>query len=303
VIVQVVDQKRGAGIGASTAAAALGCHPFLSRIGLWLQLTGHNVTRRTGSEAEWGTLLEPVVRGYYAARHGYTGEHKRIVVPTESIYHPDMPWLRCTPDGICEEDYPDGLGDGSFATKLVQVKCPTIYTSWHWGHPAARSVPPHYRIQAVVEMAITGLPRVDFAVLCGGFDYFEVSVEHDAELEEVTLDHLRQFWRLVETRTEPDIDGDDDWRAYFADRLPRERFEIVADPSVEALMNAWRDAEIGLRTAQGDLDAVKNRILKVAVENRATHIKTDHGRVSVQVSKAGNAFVRAPKEWAIDKED
>lgn len=299
-IVNAIRQKLGAGIGGSQAAAALGISPWMSQLKLWLILTGRATNNVTSEAAEWGQILEPVVRGYYAARNGHTGEHSRIIVPTESIYHPTIPWLRATPDGLIEEDFPSFIsetGPKSYLEKALEVKCPSWRTAWQWGHPKARSVPPHYRIQGVVEMAVTGLPRVDFAVLIGGNDYFEIPVERDVELEEQTLEGLARFWHLVETDTPPDVDDSADWRAYFADRLPRERFEAKAAPEVEFLMDEWFQAHLALKAANERNELAKNRILKVAVDAGANRLLTDHGNVSVRRSTADNLFIVAPDTW------
>ena len=171
--VQVVDQVRGPGLGASMAAACLGVSPYLSPIGAWLRLKGRTPDT-AGPQAEWGNILEPVVRGYYAARHGLSVGDERsptILVPTHSMYRADLPWLRATPDGIVREWVTPPSAwtpsdDGPVPSPpywrnrhLVQVKTCDQRLRWHWGlNPRTPSAPPHYRIQAVVEMAVTGQP-------------------------------------------------------------------------------------------------------------------------------------------------
>jgi putative phage-type endonuclease len=296
-LVNPVRQRVGKGIGGSQAAAACGVSPYTSRLKLWLLMTGRAEDSPMGEQARWGQILEPVVRGYFAHRNGYTGEHSRILVPEDSIYHPELPWLRATPDGLIQEDIPASLGGGSFLKSVVEVKCPSWRTAWHWGHPLQRSVPPHYRMQAVVEMAVTGLDRAEFPVLIGGSDYFELTVERDADLEAQVLEQLADFWRLVETDTPPEVDDADEWRSYFADRLPRERVEMTASPDMEGAMDDWFRAHIDLRNATKANEAARNRVLAGAVAQNANRIKTDHGWVSVRRSKSDNLFVVAPETW------
>lgn len=327
-----VDQKRASGLGASQAAAALGVSPWESPIKLWLKLTGRAKDDFSSAAALAGNIDEPIIRGLYAAKHGADvfpsgitdveiarlrqleaetaailrrdppGPLKatRIMVPRESWIHPMFPWLRCTPDGILEESIPDSLGGGWFSSRLVQIKRPTVRTSWHWGHPKVRTCPPHYRIQATVEMAVTGLNRCDFAVRIDA-DYFEVQIDRDMELEEVTLERLADFWRLVETDTPPEVDDAQEWRSYFADRLPRQRVEIVADPGMEALIERWREHHFGLQEAQKQLDEVRNRVIAVAAANQATVIMSDHGPISVRRSKKDNVYVVAPESWGAEE--
>ena len=327
-----VNQRRAPGIGASQAAAALGVSPWESPVKLWLKLTGKAEDNFSSAAAIAGVIDEPIIRGLFAQGIGAdvfpSGlseldirrlrsleaevcellkrpgpeplKNTRIIVPRESYIHPAFPWLRCTPDGERWERMPDALGGDWYRSRLLSCKRPTVNTKWHWGHPRARTVPPHYRIQSVVEMAVTGVESVDYAVRIDA-DYFEPPpVVRDLDLEATVLEQLAAFWRLVETDTPPDVDHAKDWREYFADKLPRQRQEIVADPSVEALMDEWLLAWRGVNEANEALETVKNRVLAVAAANNANVIKTDHGEVFVRVSKKDNAFVVAPREWGVE---
>lgn len=284
--VQVVDQQIGrVGIGASMAAACLGVSPWLSPVGAWLQLTGR-ATSSTGEAAEWGHILEPVIRGYYAAKHAV-----ELTVPTASEYHRELPWLRATPDGF----WPG-------RSRRVQIKNVGPRTSWHWGLDArARSVPPHYRIQDVVEAAVTGVGPCDFAALFSGNEYVELPTEHDADLESTVLESLSRFWWHVENDTPPPVDHADEWRAYFADRLPTERAVAVADPiTVEPLVDAWHDALKRREAAELDESTAKNRILAAAVDARANRLTTDHGEIVVVQPKGRAPYLRAPQSWGLE---
>jgi len=312
VTVQVVDQVRGPGLGASMAAACLGVSPYLSPIGAWLRLKGRTPDT-AGPQAEWGNILEPVVRGYYAARHGLSVGDERspdILVPTHSMYRADLPWLRATPDGIVREwvtppstwmpfdDGPDPSSPYWRHRHLVQVKTCDQRLRWHWGlNPRTPSVPPHYRIQAVVEMAVTGLDRCDFAVLCGGNDYFEVIVERDAELEASVLAGLASFWASLERDEPPTLDGADDWRVYFSDRLPKVKTEVIAPAHVETALDAWHEARAQAGAATAAIALLKNQIMAAAAEEQATAFESKHGRVLVIQPKNKPPYVKAPSDW------
>lgn len=297
-LVQVVDQQRGTGLGASMAAACLGVSPYLSPIGAWLVLKGR-AEKQSGAPAEWGQILEPVVRGYYAARHGFSGGPgclHEIHVPPASIFHREHAWLRATPDGIVINL------QAQRAEHLVQVKTVDQRLRWHWGlNPRQPSAPAHYRIQAVVEMAVTGLTRCDFAVLCGGNDYFEVIIERDAELEGAVIERLAAFWASLEADEPPPLDDADDWRAYFADRLPKQRVQVIASPAVEAALTTWKHAAELAKAAAKDAALAKNKILAAAAEEQATAYESTHGRVLVIQAKGRNPYVKAPTEWGVEE--
>ena len=306
-IVQVVDQVRGPGIGASMAAACLGVSPYLSPIGAFLQLTGR-ATSTSNRFSRWGQILEPIIRGDYAARHRYDRPREvEIFVPASSLYHPEYPWLRATPDGIVREwittfTAADGTEVGYFDRHLVQVKCVDARIAWHWGLGKVKSAPAHYRIQAVVEMAVTGLPRNDFAVLCGGNDDWEVIVERDLDLESAVIARLAQFWDALQRDEPPAIDESEDWRAYFADRLPKEKAPMVADHNAEAWIEEWKRARETREQAERDEETAKNHLLAIAVAGNATSINSDHGPILVVRSSNKPPYLKAPSSWAIDKD-
>jgi putative phage-type endonuclease len=280
--VRFVDQTRGPGLGASMAGACLGVSPYCSPIGAWLKLKGR-AQDTSGPQAEWGNILEPVIRGYYAARH-----RVEIHVPTESLYHPQHPWLRATPDGMI-----------AALDRNVQCKCVCERLSWHWGlNPRNRSAPPHYRVQAVVEMAVTGVSRTDFAVLCGGNDYFEVIVERDLELEAAIVERLAAFWASLERDEPPPLDDADEWRAYFADRRPKQKVQTIAPSSMEAILDTWKAAREAAKAAAKAEALAKNQIMAIAAQEQATAYESKHGRVLVIQAEGKNPYIKAPSDWA-----
>lgn len=313
--VVAVEQTRGPGLGASMAAACLGVSPYKSRIGAWLQLKGR-ARDIAGPQAEWGNILEPVIRGYYAARHGYSvgGDSSRdIIVPTDSLYHHRLPWLRATPDGIARlfipsDDLPRFIDPGSPErsdrwrdTHLVQCKNVDGHLSWQWGPRSARTPPPHYRIQAIVEMAVTGLDRCDFAVLLGGNEYFDCIVERDLDLEADIIARLEAFWSSVERNNPPPIDDASEWRDYFADRLPRESNRVPADSETLGLVDRWRAIRDVGSKAERDEAEIKNLILAAAVRDGATKFETQHGDVLIVQPKGKAPYVKAPAQWGEEK--
>lgn len=297
--VQVVNQAIGKrGIGASMAAACLGVSPWLSPMGAWMQLTGR--AKSTSSQAsEWGHILEPVIRGYGIARNGWDRTGYRVHVPTESSYHPELSWLRATPDGVLYERVADDL---EIARLRAQVKNVGPRTAWHWGLDSrARSVPPHCRIQDAVEAAVTGIGESRFMVLFNGNEYEEFTIEPDLDLQEQVVESLAAFWRLVETDTPPEIDHADEWRTYFADRLPSERSIAKADPhTVEPLIDAWKAARDAREEATRAEATAKNQILAAAVAAGANRLDSDHGPIAVIQPKGRAPYLKAPQSWGVE---
>jgi predicted phage-related endonuclease len=131
-------------------------------------------------------------------------------------------------------------------------------------------------------MAVTGLGRVDFAVLLGGQEYFEITVTRDEDLEHDVLDALAKFWRCVETNIAPAIDGSPGWGRYLATLSEvRTVKSVEATAEIDEMIARWRE----VRTAVGQLEAedslIRNRLLAYATSHRAKRIDSAHGAVSV----------------------
>jgi putative phage-type endonuclease len=285
-----VEQARGGGLGASETAMAIGIAPrtWGAPIDLWLEKTGRRPRRPiVGQAADWGQILEPVIRGVYVESHGCN-----VHIPSSSYYHRAKPWLRATPDGVVLD------GNGSAASHLVQVKNVGLRMADHWGTDTKREVPTYYHAQAAVEMAVTGLDRVDFAVLLGGNEYFEITVHRDADLEADILDAAAAFWRCVETDTAPAIDDSEGYGRYLGTLLAAKSKTVVeASPDLDVAIGRWRE----IRTAAAQLEAeenlIRNRIAAAAVEGGARRIASSYGAIpivqSMHTSRGWEALARA----------
>jgi len=268
-----VDQVRGDGLGASEIAQAIGVAPpsWGAPIDLWQEKTGRCERRpATGQPAQWGQILEPVIRGVYLTRHRCD-----VAIPTESRYHAAKPWLRATPDGVV-------LADGK-PSHLVQIKNVGPHTADDWGPRERREVPPYYLVQGAVEMAVTDLPRVDFAVLATGNEYFEVTLHRDEELEADILAAAAAFWRCVEEDREPPIDHSPSYGRYLGRMLAVKSKRVVeASPDLEAFIERWRAIRHHADILKKEEQYIKNRILLEAREGEARRVASAmHGIIPI----------------------
>ena len=195
-----VQQRLGGGLGASQVAAALGLSPWKAPIVLWQEMCGLIPPSQAGEPAEWGTKLEPLIRAEFVERHGVDVE-----VPRESMFHPEVPWARCTPDGyILKAQADDEVGPLHLRrVSLLECKAPGLRQADAWID--GTTIPDYYVCQAVWSMWITGLRRVDFAVLLGGQRYFEIPLHHDAELEADIVTSATEFWGHVQSQSPPRV--------------------------------------------------------------------------------------------------
>lgn len=277
-----VRQHLGAGLGASEIAAALGLSRWKAPITLWLEKTGRQKPTTAGEPALWGTKLEPIIRGEYVERHGV-----EVHVPRQSEYHPTVEWARATVDGYVHA--PDENGK-LYRSHVLECKTVGLRLADDWGEEHSEQVPDYYYCQAVWQMFVTGLRRVDFAVLLGGQRYFEVPVRYDADLEAEILEGANEFMRLVETDTPPGVDASEAHTKYLRSLIKHTEKPVPATPAIEEMTARWRDLVQASKRIEDETDLLKNRLLAECVELGASKVQTSYGRI--QVSKPGETTRR-----------
>lgn len=258
------------GIGASQVAAAIGLSPYQRPIDVWLEMTGRKPGFSGNEATRWGNVLEPVIRAAYVEAHQVS-----VYVPPTSLWHRELACLKATPDGIVLDER------DAWAWVGPQVKNVGLRQAAAWEDGA----PDHYAVQAMVEMAVTGLDRCDFAVLIGGQEYREVTVPRDPSAEASILEAVADFWRLVELDIEPEVDGSASFRAHLIGKVRRRGVVVTADADVNDRIEAWRRAAADKARAEHAEDLAKARVLEVMAKANADAIASAHGRVSLGAGK------------------
>jgi len=225
-----LDARRN-GIGGSDVAAVLGANPWRTPLEVWLSKTGQGETFTGSEKADWGHRLEPVVRDHYASLH----PHWWVDEVPGVLAHPDVPIAMASLDGLVNAK------EGQHG---LEVKT----TGQSWDRP-----PDMYLYQVAWYMAVTGLPRFDFAVLTRGQQYAEYTVERDDRLCTDMLTYVDDWWTtyvMAGQMPDPDLVRD-------RDLLPRLWEPDVALEPVTldtALIDRLRDAKAALAAAKTDYE-------------------------------------------------
>ena len=198
------------GVGASEIAAACGISRYRTRFGLWLEKTGRAPGFAGNFHTRLGQLCEPHIRQLYA-----NARHDAVEIPPASVFHPEHPWARCTPDGIVLPH----------RTRLLQIKAMGYFT----GRRLRFDGPPvEIEAQCQWEMFVTGAEEVDLAILIGSdrleWERFVLGeIENPADVfsramlevfpvyrDEAAIASLfagaRAFMDLVDSDTQPPVD-------------------------------------------------------------------------------------------------
>lgn len=255
------------GVGASSAAAAVGMSDYRTRLDAWLEATGRVAPFLGNERTRWGQVLEPVIRAHYVELHGAT-----VHVPPASLFHAEHPFIRATPDGIVLDPATE-----KWSWVGPQVKNIGLRMAPAWADGA---VPTDYLIQGVVEMSVTALPRIDFAVLVGGQHYEERTLWFDAELEADVIEQLVDFWRMVETNTQPEIDESRAFKSHILKQIKRKAV-VAASSSAVADLERWREVVVAIAKLKREEAVIKNRVVAELAAANANKLTSPLGDVTV----------------------
>lgn len=183
-------QERKKGIGGSDIAAIAGISPWTSPMKVYLEKIGELPDREESESMYWGTVLEDVVAEEFSKRTGLKVAKKNAI-----LQHPQYPWMLANIDR-------------RIVGQKVGLECKTTsaYGRENWEDD---KVPDMYQLQCQWYMAVTGYESWWIAVLIGGNTFRYTEIKKDEEIQNYLIKIGADFWRLVENRTPPAIDGSD----------------------------------------------------------------------------------------------
>lgn len=238
------------GIGASEGPAVLGVDPFKPPIRLWMEMTGKAEPFEGNEFTTWGTVREPEIRQFYVEHTGWMVE-----VPQRSMFHPEMPFIRATPDGIAIIEGVRRHG--------LECKNQNWRRAHRWGEEGTDEVPPEVFVQCAQGMLVTGLPRWDVAASLGGLPPAIYHLERDAELEAMLVDGLTRFWHEhVMADVPPPVDASSEYRDWLAANYPHVGSDYAAaDAEAEHLIANLREVVVEMKRLEERRDQLKNELL------------------------------------------
>ncbi len=181
-------EHRKQGIGGSDAAAILGMNPWRTPMDVWLEKTGEFTRNDEENEKMyWGTVLEDIVAREFMARTGLKVRRRNAI-----LKHKQYPFMIANVDRLVV-----GQSAG------LECKTAGQYSADNW----AVGVPDYYIPQVQHYMAVTGHKVWYVAVLIGGQEFKYYKVARDDSFIRELIQAETAFWKLVEERTPPPIDG------------------------------------------------------------------------------------------------
>jgi predicted phage-related endonuclease len=264
-------------IGASEAAAVLGIHPQLDAWTLYDRKVNGVSAASTSAVLGRGQRWESVVLAEYADASGsrvqepgaYFGKAGYIVTVANDAF----PWLRSSPDAFAWQD--GVLGH-------VEAKTAMHREGWspdggividRWADEAAALVPPHYAIQAYVQLAVTDMPWNDICALVpfGGWLAVRwVRVMRDAETQGQIVEALSEWRdRHLVAKEPPSIDGTESCNRWLARKFER-RAERPASVEERAMIERVASLRAEGKKISEEVKNIANALVSACEGSRLT---------------------------------
>ena len=255
-------------IGASTIAAFFGVEgAYGSARTVYLDLIGEGEPFKETIYTDSGNWYEQRA----AERFSHLSGIETIQPPPITMYaSKELPIATASPDRLTA----DGKG-------WVEIKWVGSHRTSEW----AERPPEHYVAQCKWGLAVSGLEVGYLFAEIGGQNPRWFEIENDPLWNDMAFEKAQAFWKLVESRTPPEIDGSEATKrainAQF-DEVVHEAIEGGADlaVAVAALIDAQRIA----KQAASELNLAENTVKLILRENE---IGTVEGQTFVTWKEQG----------------
>ncbi|MBO8169318.1 MAG: YqaJ viral recombinase family protein [Thermoanaerobacteraceae bacterium] len=247
---------RRKGIGGSDIGAICGVNPWKSPVAVYLEKVGEVKEDREDNEAmHFGRVLEDVIAKEFSRRTGYKVQRRNAI-----LQHPKVEWALANIDRlILAKDSDDGNG-------ILEIKTANEYARGDWEEG---KIPDQYLLQLQWYLFVTGLKWGYFATLVGGNKFYHYRVERDDEIIEYLVKICGDFWKMVQDRTPPEMDGSQSSTEVLKFLYPESKPESIIElpPTAEELIAEYEAAAADEKAAKERKEAAANKIKALMGEN------------------------------------
>lgn len=211
-------RERQKGIGGSDVGAILGLNKYKTAFEVYLEKTEPILNIGEQSEsAYWGDQFEEVVAKEFEKRTG-----KKVRRDRRHFQNKKYPFMIANIDRRV-------VGENS----ILECKTANQYLAKEWEE---EEVPASYLVQVQHYLAVTGATKGYIAVLIGGQKFIWKEVERDDELIEYIIEAEKEFWKMVQEKTPPALDG-----SSAAEKWVNEKYKKVNEGEIIQLDSSWKD--------------------------------------------------------------
>lgn len=197
-----------------------------------------------------GKALEPGLRQIFTE---FTG--KKVVHFGDSCLfrHVSIPCMLASLDGLCWDDEIESWCP-------LELKNVSSFMGGDWGTDDDPQVPLKFQVQVQHQLEVLDLPRAYILGLVGGNKPRIRCIERNRDYaERALLPVCAEFWRHVESRTLPPIDGSDATAKALARLYPVDACsEVILPIEAETITQEIKAFEVQAKNLETEIDKRKN---------------------------------------------
>ncbi|AJW76961.1 hypothetical protein X275_01175 [Marinitoga sp. 1197] len=243
-------KSRMKGIGGSDAAAIVGLNRYKSPLRVYLEKIGEAPEVEDNERMYWGRILENLVAKEFEKRTG-----KKVRRVNAILQHPEYDFMIANIDRRV-------VGENA----ILECKTTSQWNEKEWKDD---EVPQEYIIQVQHYMAVTGTEKAYIAVLIGGNKFLYKEIERDEELIDLLIEKEKEFWKMVEDRTPPVLDGSKDAEEILKYMYPNaiEGTEVVLPDENVEFIERRKELDKQKKELESNIKAIDNRLKQLIGEN------------------------------------
>ena len=242
-------KERQCGIGGSDVGAILGVNKYKTPFEVYLEKT--EPITEVGEQSEsayWGDKFEEVVAKEFEKRTG-----KKVRRDRKHYKHKDYPFMVANIDRRV-------VGENSILEYLLK--------DWE-----DEEIPASYLLQVQHYLFVTGAELGYIAVLIGGQKFIWKEVQRDEELIEMIIEAEKDFWKMVQDKTPPALDG-----SSAAEKYLKEKYKDVEE---------GKSIELGFEYK----DKIKTYLeMKEQLKSFETEVKELENQIKFEIGKSEYAY-------------
>jgi len=249
-------KERQKGIGGSDVGAILGVNKYKTPFQIYLEKTQEIKEVQESSEAAyWGTKLEDMVAREFAKVTG-----KKVRRDTRHFVSKKYPFMVANIDRRV-------VGEKA----ILECKTVNQFGAKEW---EGEEVPASYLVQVQHYIYVTEAEKAYIACLIGGQKFIWKEIKRDDELIEMIINAEKDFWKLVEEKTPPALDGSSAAEKYLKERFEdvQEGTRVILDSKYKEKIEEYLNLKEQIKELEQEQKALENSLKLKIGDNEAGYI-------------------------------
>ena len=234
-------KHRQKSIGGSDAASILGLNPWSSPYSVWADKLGKLPPKEDNESMRQGRDLE-----FYVAQRFSEQSGKKVRRENYIIVNPDYPFAHANVDRLV-------IGEDA------GLECKTTSTL-NMKNFKNGAFPDTYYVQCVHYMMVTGCKKWYLAVLVLNKEFMVFEIERDEEEIEALAKSEAEFWKLVEAKQAPCVDGNTSTSNAITALYPESNDDSVSLLAYETELQSYMGLTAQIRELEKLRDEAANKV-------------------------------------------